>query len=327
MSTSNLTQFSGDKAAFPPWELAVFDLAEGASALHPRGCLPDTMPDAAYEALGYEPYVPIPPPGPEPVQGEEELTKNFTLRYHRWESHRTRYELQTSQLKSVKQAVILALRAAALQLITHPLTGTRGYTLKEIMTRLRAAYGTMSSADITDNLNKCKVPFVDGNKLTEHIGVHVASHTVGAANNAVENEQTKIRNLTESLAACGLYGAIITLWCTQNPVPELQTFTSFSTFLLAYDQNRAATVTSSSAGFSANAAVEDDALFAARVKAVLGNSVQQKTEPPKKEPSKKTFCWSHGATYHNGYQCNHPSQGHKPEATFENKMGGGKKQA
>jgi len=213
MSTNSIALFTGDKAAFPTWESSVFDFAESASVLHALGCLPDTMPDALFLALGHAPYIPLTHPGPEPEQLEDELLAEFALRNKIWMDKRARFELKGSQIKLVKQTVVDVLRASALRLITHPLTGTRGYTLKQIMTLLRAAYGTMSSADITANVNKCKIPFVvnGSNTLQEHMDIHLNSHAVGAANNAEENEPAKIRNLTESLAPCGLYSAAILL--------------------------------------------------------------------------------------------------------------------
>ena len=34
------------------------------------------------------------------------------------------------------------------------------------------------------------------------------------------------------------------------------------------------------------------------------------------------YCWTHGACNHTGYNCENPAVGHRPEATFENKLGG-----
>ena len=34
------------------------------------------------------------------------------------------------------------------------------------------------------------------------------------------------------------------------------------------------------------------------------------------------YCWTHGLCNHNGNECRGPADGHKPEATFENRMGG-----
>ena len=34
------------------------------------------------------------------------------------------------------------------------------------------------------------------------------------------------------------------------------------------------------------------------------------------------YCWTHGACAHTGTDCTSPTEGHKSEATFENKMGG-----
>ena len=52
----------------------------------------------------------------------------------------------------------------------------------------------------------------------------------------------------------------------------------------------------------------------------------------KKTPNNPTFkrrfankyCWKHGSCAHNSANCNDEAEGHKKEATFENKMGGSK---
>jgi hypothetical protein len=47
-----------------------------------------------------------------------------------------------------------------------------------------------------------------------------------------------------------------------------------------------------------------------------GSNAQQR----KRNVSK--YCWTHGACAHDGTECNQPAAGHKPNATFANKMGG-----
>ena len=34
------------------------------------------------------------------------------------------------------------------------------------------------------------------------------------------------------------------------------------------------------------------------------------------------YCWTHGACAHDSSECQSPAEGHKSEATFDNKMGG-----
>jgi hypothetical protein len=37
------------------------------------------------------------------------------------------------------------------------------------------------------------------------------------------------------------------------------------------------------------------------------------------------YCWTHGACAHEGCDCRSPAEGHKPEATFQNRMNGSTK--
>ena len=43
---------------------------------------------------------------------------------------------------------------------------------------------------------------------------------------------------------------------------------------------------------------------------------------PKLPKQPRQYCWTHGKCAHNGTQCQKPAVGHRPEATFENTMGG-----
>ena len=45
----------------------------------------------------------------------------------------------------------------------------------------------------------------------------------------------------------------------------------------------------------------------------------------KKENKNRKCCWSHGSCFHAGKQCTARKEGHKEEATFNNKMGGSAK--
>ena len=65
----------------------------------------------------------------------------------------------------------------------------------------------------------------------------------------------------------------------------------------------------------------------------LLQQLQQQLQPPNQNlppqnPRRITrrvvskYCWTHGACAHSGKDCNTPKEGHKKEATFENRMGG-----
>ena len=42
----------------------------------------------------------------------------------------------------------------------------------------------------------------------------------------------------------------------------------------------------------------------------------------KRNPNQSKYCWTHGMCSHTGFDCRTPADGHKKEATVENKMGG-----
>jgi hypothetical protein len=56
-----------------------------------------------------------------------------------------------------------------------------------------------------------------------------------------------------------------------------------------------------------------------------GNNFDPNYKPGNRnqQPRRRDFyCWSHGCCGHKGKDCKHTKEGHKPEATFANKMGG-----
>ena len=60
-------------------------------------------------------------------------------------------------------------------------------------------------------------------------------------------------------------------------------------------------------------------------KSTDGGNRKKKKKKKNGEKSERKYCWSHGACAHTGSECNHPKEGHKKEATFENRMAGSTK--
>ena len=54
-------------------------------------------------------------------------------------------------------------------------------------------------------------------------------------------------------------------------------------------------------------------------------SNNNKKKNKKKEMKDRKYCWTHGACAHTGAECNHPAEGHKKEASFQDMMGGSTK--
>eukprot|EP00957_Ditylum_brightwellii_P192302 14639221-Ditylum_brightwellii.AAC.1 len=48
----------------------------------------------------------------------------------------------------------------------------------------------------------------------------------------------------------------------------------------------------------------------------------QQQQQQQYQPITNKYCWMHGGCNHFGAACRTPAQGHRPDATFQNKMGG-----
>ena len=53
------------------------------------------------------------------------------------------------------------------------------------------------------------------------------------------------------------------------------------------------------------------------------HSKQQPTQQSRRKPRK--YCWTHGWCAHEGKDCNSKAEGHKDDATLDNKLGGSTK--
>ena len=56
----------------------------------------------------------------------------------------------------------------------------------------------------------------------------------------------------------------------------------------------------------------------------INNDTNNRSNSRRSRPTNR-YCWIHGACGHNGHECKHRANGHKPEATFQNRMGGSTK--
>jgi hypothetical protein len=134
------------------------------------------------------------------------------------------------------------------------------------------------------------------------------------------------------ILATGVFETACSNW-RQRPEPE-KTFANFRTYFARQETERRAKLTAKGAGYhGANAAQGEPqsefALYAAKMseemaemKKMFAAAVAAKPAEPAKP---KGYCWTHGHTtnaQHNSATCMYPSEGHKSEATSQNKMGG-----
>jgi len=53
----------------------------------------------------------------------------------------------------------------------------------------------------------------------------------------------------------------------------------------------------------------------------MNNDTNNRTSSRRSRPTNR-YCWTHGACGHNGHECKHHANGHKSDATFQNRMDG-----
>ena len=55
---------------------------------------------------------------------------------------------------------------------------------------------------------------------------------------------------------------------------------------------------------------------------IMQNSQTVQTTKKKRNPNQRKYCWTHGLCSHSGADCRSPAEGHKAEATLQNRMNG-----
>jgi len=261
-----------------------------------------------------------PPPlgnNPAAVQGQQ------------YTAHLNRYLDQQKAIKEFKTLLVQSLDEEALSLIAEPSPfGTRRRSINFILTTLRDAYGVLTAADLAQLKLRLREPYQPATPIRDYIRKHRDVHNVCESAAQVMPEADKVQALRRGVKHVPAMANAVQYFVTMHPTVAAQTFDLMATLLGQAEDNGEPEPTTGTTGYAA-AATAPATAFATMAdlekkleelrKALLSQS-SAGAPKSKKKPAK--YCWTHGACAHTSKDCTYPADGHDPNATATNRLGG-----
>jgi hypothetical protein len=317
------------------------------STLSPQfGLLMLTTAPAEYQVLNFgnafvEPEAPPPtaiiPPGTDPEE-RSEIRAEHAVQFKAYDD-----------LKKADRALLRQLRDAVPAMYLEDLNDDTyefcNVTTRVALDHLHAQFSLINSEDMEQNKRKMEAEWNPPMPLQALI----TQLSVGQKFATLNDEEIPSKTLARMGYGLVMRSGAFPEGCREwRKLPqESQTFGNFCTLFAAEEREREARVTSETGGYqgAANSATtpqlsefaqlmavmqERDAAQNTRMEQFMAAMVAAKPAPAPAAPKKERgYCWTHGitaSTNHTSATCNNPADGHKQEATHQNKMGGSTEQ-
>jgi len=264
------------------------------------------------------------------------------------------YNLQVSDIREIKEAMISSLPLSVIALMIEPgFARMMNRTPQFIYHFMKVKYGTPTPHELKIVRAEIEQPWCQQNSsFTEHIAKHKQVHNTLKNNNEILTESIKVERFRSSLLDSAIFNEALSAYNRQYPTVILQTFENVCASMQIEIDNRDLVGTVSSNGY-VNSVVtvpknqaktytqaEVDALVVAgtassvikpnyytqtevdNILAMLKNS--QGTSRMTVNQNKTCYCFTHGTCKHNSRDCKAPAANHQVTATYRNQMGGKK---
>jgi hypothetical protein len=262
--------------------------------------------------------------------------------------------------QALRNQLIEATPPTYLQTVKDPLLGFGQVSTLDILTHLRATYGTITPEELDKNNERMAAawhPPTPIEDLFEQLRVGTEFATEGGD---VPSAQAQVRLGYKLVFQTGLFNEGCRAWRILPPANH--TFAVFQTHFKQWDRDRRLLETAASAGYHGAAnqveerpqaplpmptqadlaairtqiALLTTAMAAATTAAnvvvpttfpatasLAGSVITQTTLHP--NAIDNSYCWTHGSSRnrsHTSITCEHPAEGHQTAATLDNQMGG-----
>lgn len=273
--------------------------------------------------------------------------------YARWKDLKTSYEAQQRGLQTFTQAVLDSLDPAIKSEISDVGTGTMNLTLRQILKRVDAYMGTLTNADLDEQYDRLRIPYVPGEDITAITTVHNDVHRLLADNGQALPEMVKIREYATALS--GVHTFVLAHKEFIKTVSlKKQTYKALAQRMAAAaDADKSST--SATAGYANSVTVTEkqveQMVLAAVAKAQPAADPKRKKrqtdtrqadnkqsngnrgpederdrrKPKKLRKQQSLYCWTHGVCGHSGQECWYPTENHVDEATATDRRNGSSK--
>ena len=324
--TNSFMAFPGittHRLAFPNFIKDVFDkLAFKGSRDY--GLLGYVLTDEEWLALpgNQEAFVPAPNPGPAPPAVP-------AAPWQEWQHLKKSYDDEKAELNKATAQFMNALDEHAKMVVEGDEGTVRGKTLLQMITVLKAEYGTITKGDLLDQLRTLDEPFIRGDNILHYLLKHSQVHNIARINGQPLSEMNKISILISGLTPCGLFDPCINNFHALYPALNQQLYATLQGNIRMYAQNQIQTPTTGTHGYAA-ATQQKTASSTITISQREYDELVAKaaSKPHPSSSGGKKYCWTHGLQHsHDGTQCKTPAHGHIATATLSDNKGGRKNRA
>ena len=321
-----LPRFSGcDKEANlvyrTEWRpLLISALRSQCRGVHPLGLLGFALTEAQFfEVTGARvAFVPREPVADRPGGNASAATLHF------YKEDKEAYTQQQNSMDSCLRAIWASLGEAPRSLITDQ-NGELFTDLRLILVALDARYLLVTRQELrvaTESLSNLRT----AENFEATMSKHRQVHALFAAANQPMAEFQKVELLLGGLDNEEGLNQASERYFAATPDVRLQTFNGLVVVLANQIANAPAPIRKNYANNvrnvnEANQVMEAVASIAASV-AEIKRGMKKVTKSPQQPQPKRFYCWTHGLCSHSGRYCQSKSNGHRDDATNENKLGG-----
>jgi hypothetical protein len=247
------------------------------------------------------------------------------------------YQLQRKDLQALLTAVLSSL-TPSIRITMWNADGTP-YSLLQVFDSLKRKYGKITPADYTEHVASLDRAFQESDDFEAFIAHHIRVHRLTVLAGFPLGDAIEVEKLRHATINCAIFRSEIEAWQRSFPDDDiaLQTFESLSKALSRAWRNRSINATAATTGWAASVqealspaapaapAVTLENLFALLLKTINPTPTPSHTiAPNSKQSNRRTYCWTHGETYHSSRECMKPAEGHDVTATWTERKGGKK---
>jgi hypothetical protein len=318
-----------------------------------HGHLGMVMPQAEYVAMavGNAPYVHPIPPVPPNYAGAAAVIAQLQSDYAH---QKERYEEYVELAAQIKAQLLQAVPILYLQQLNHAQVGFANATPRAIIDHLLATFGEITERDLDKNMAELRAPW------NPDVPIHTVFERGTACRQFAEegddpiSEATYTRILVDIFEQSGVLETAVDKW-GEKPRAD-RTLANCERHFVEANQHRITKLSNATREtLAANAATHKPQAsgsplrtnappnqmtvtspeFLALIAKITADAVASATKANNPTPrSNRTrnnnqrprqYCWTHGVCAHSSKDCRVPKEGHQPNATFANTMGGSTK--
>jgi hypothetical protein len=252
----------------------------------------------------------------------------------------------------IKAQMIQAVPPLYLEALNHEQVGFANATPQRIMEHLMTTFGVITEIDLENNLQEIRAPWNPDTPIHSVFARGTMCRKFASEGGDAISDATYTRILLHIFHQSGVLETAIDEWAKK---PQAQrTLANCETHFIAANLLRTAKASAATRdSLAANTATQTNhtANMAAQANHTTGTPVPTlqspelialiakvaaeavanatRGQPPRNRTttnrSPRAYCWTHGSCAHSSKDCRSPKEGHQPNATFHNKMGGSTK--